>query len=75
MLDLLVTGGGLDWGLDRDDGCFQRVEGHRIGDGGLIPGGLGGDDGHRTVLLHRRRGWGFLGGLQKVMGKWKWSRE
>ena len=54
-----------------DDGCLRCLDGGLYGDGGLLAGGLGGDDGHRAVLLHRWRGWGFLGGLQKVMGQWR----
>ena len=90
MRDLQENGGGLygdggllaggyggsgDRGLDGDGGFLQCLDGGQYGDGGLLVGRLGGDDGHRAVLLHRRRGWGFLGGLQKVMGQWRWLRE
>src|SRR4051812_43988651 len=56
-------------------GCLRCLDGSLYRDGGLLVGGLGGDDGHRAILLHRRRGGGFLGGLQKVMGQWRWLRE
>ena len=60
--DLSETGGGLLAG--GYGGCGDRDE-------GLLAGCLGGADGHRADLLHRRRGWGFVGRLQKVMGQWK----